>query len=91
MHHTADGGKRAIERQMRRRIGRRAKIALDHLAGDKIDADHLFGFHRLIGDAGRLDDHDAACAVDCADVAPCEGDEVELWQLQVCFQYLLFE
>jgi len=60
-------------------------------AGGDIDHHHILGGHHGVIDAGGFDHQHAAGAVDGADVAPGQGDQIMFWQCQVGFQHLPFE
>lgn len=66
-------------------------LTFDHFAGLKADNDHIVcGHHRVIH-AGRLNHEHAFFAVNGADVAPCQGDQIMFRQRQVGFEHLTFE
>ena len=73
-------------------------FTLHHSAVAEADHHHVLGGHILITDAGGLDDHETLLPVHTGNVAPGEGDQAMLGQLQVgltdlffqCFQHTFF-
>ncbi len=55
---------------------RRAFRTFNHFTGFDADHDHIVSGHDAVIDAGRFDHKDAALAINGADVAPCERDQV---------------
>ena len=87
---TADLRPRLVQLQMRRHINRWFVIALHNLS-IQVHDHHVFRFHGFVRDAARLDDKQSALPVNPGNVSPGEGDKSALWQLHVCFKYLLFQ
>ena len=75
-------GKGPVQRQVGRRVGGRAQLALDDLPV-QIHDDHVRGPQLLVGDAARLDDHEPRGAVDAADVAEGQDDQAVLDEVEV--------
>ena len=76
MHNAANFRVTAIQRQVGWRVGRGFFNPLDHLARGNVHHHHILCRHYAIVDAGGLDDKHAALAIDGADVAPGEGDQI---------------
>ena len=51
----------------------------------EIDHHHMLGPHLVIGHSGGLDHHQAALAVDAADIAPCVEDNTPPIEFQIGF------
>ena len=68
---------------MSRSIGRRSERPLDDLAVE-VYHNHILRFHIIITDTRRLDDHQAAFAVNGGHVAPGEDHKAVLDQVKVC-------
>ena len=79
---AADIGERLVEFQMGRQVGRGAQIAVDDPAVE-IGHDDLLRRQLLIGNAARLDRHQAVLARDAADVAEGENDHAAANQFEV--------
>ena len=71
VHHAPYGGECAVQRQMRRCIGRGAVFPFDDLPVE-IDDDHLPGLQCAVFHAAGLDDDKTARSVDGRDVSPCK-------------------
>jgi hypothetical protein len=69
MDDSADPLEGAVQRQVRRRIGRRTAVSADDVAVE-VDDDQVVAVERVIGDPTRLDRDEPAGAVDAADVSP---------------------
>ena len=76
---------------MSRRVGAGTEIALHNLAGHQRYNDHMFGFHRIVRDAGRIDDQVAAGAIHAAGVAPGLNDQSFANQMQIRLAHFLFQ
>ena len=79
---AADLGEGLVELDVRRRVRGRVEPALDDVALE-VDEDDVVGLERVVGDAARLDGHDAPAPVDAADVAERQDDQPGLGQLEV--------
>ncbi|MNC38643.1 hypothetical protein D3C75_872620 [compost metagenome] len=91
VYDAADIGKFTVQRQMGGGVRGGLFAALDGLATGEVDHHHVLGHHVFIFHAGRLDHHQPAFAIHRADVAPGEGHQVMARQVEVGFQYLLFQ
>ena len=87
---AADLLERAIEFDVRGRVGRRAKITLDDFAV-KVDDDHILDGHGIVRHARRFDDDQARLAVDFAHVAPVQQNESVLNERFVGLKYSEFD
>ena len=62
-----------------------------HNLAVQVGYDHVLYAHPVIGDAGGLDHHQTARAVDPGDIAPGEGHKTVLRKQEIRFQNLLFQ
>ena len=76
VHDAADVRERLVQLHMRRRVGGGIQRALHRFARADIDEHDVLRAQHVVFDAARLDRHDTALAVDTADIAPCECDEM---------------
>ena len=76
---------------MRFCIGGGLPFPFDGLAGFQTDNDHVLRLHIVIADAGGLDDHSIALAVNAADIAPCVNDNAAPHKLQIGLANFLFQ
>ena len=65
----------AVEREVRRRVRRRPKVAADDVAALDRHGDELLGSQLRAGHAARLDDEDAGLRIETARVPEREGHE----------------
>ena len=84
VHRAADAGEGIVKREMRRKVGGRAELALHDMARAVRD-DHIAGLHIVIRYAARLDDNVFSVLRERGDVAPCEHDEAVFYQLEILF------
>jgi hypothetical protein len=70
---------------------RRAFVPFHHFTRFDADHHHIVRRHHRVIDAGRLDHKHAFIAVNGADVAPGQGDQIMFRQRQVGFEHLAFE
>ncbi len=82
MHHPAEGGIAAIERQMGSGIGRGSQCALHNIAL-QIHYYDIVNLQRVIGHAAGLDGHQPTRSVDGADVTPGKGHQAVARQIQI--------
>ena len=83
VHNAAESREFAVEFQVGFGVRGRVEVAVHRAAGLQVDDDHVLRREVLVIDAGRLDDHQAALAVDARDVAPGKGDKAVFGQVHV--------
>ena len=86
MRDAADGRESAIERGVRRKIGRRTQVAFDNFAV-KIGDDHVLRLHAVIRNAAGLDDDQTFRARNAAGIAESGEHEVATDQVQIGFEH----
>ena len=91
VYHTADFGKRAVERQMGGSVGGRTERAFDHRTVGQAHHHHVGSLHGVVAYAAGLDDHETFLAVDARYIAPGENHQAVLNQAHVGTKYFFFK
>lgn len=84
MHHTADVGKRLLQRHMCGSVAAGLPFTLEH-AAFQINHDHILRTHAVVLHAGGLDHDETALPVNAGDIASGESDEAVFGQKQIGF------